>query len=96
MSRPYDFSNLLYSTGFIDFDIYTVYPSTLDTMEPDTAAFLAQIDYYLGKNVSNGFQQESENRKQLRIAARNLSHALEEPGDVIERVCFQVRSEVSL
>ena len=95
MSRLYDFSNLLYSTGFIDFDIYTVYPSTLDTMEPDTAALLAQIDG-LGKNVSNGFQQERENRKQLRIAARNLSHALEEPGDVIERVCFQVRSEVPL
>ena len=64
-------------------------------MEPDTASLLEQIDG-LGKNLSNGFQQERENRKQLRIAARDLSRALEEPGDVIERVCFQVWSEVPL
>lgn len=58
-------------------------------MEPDTATLLGQIDR-LGKNLSGDPQQDCTTRKQLRIAARNLIRALEEPGDVIERVCFQV------
>lgn len=62
-------------------------------MEPDTASLLAQIDS-LGKNLSAGLQQDCVIRKQLRIAAGNLYRALEEPGDVIERVCFQVWNEV--
>lgn len=64
-------------------------------MEPDTASLLAQINS-LGKNLSAGHQQDCTTRKQLRIAARNLNRALEEPGDVIERVCFQVWNDVPL
>ncbi len=64
-------------------------------MEPDTASLLGQIDS-LGKILSGDPQQDCTTRKQLRIAARNLTRALEEPGDVIERVCFQVWDEVPL
>ena len=63
-------------------------------MEPDTASLLAQIDS-LGKDLSADLQQDSVTRRQLRIAAGNLYRALEEPGDVIERVCFQVWDEVT-
>lgn len=58
-------------------------------MEPDTASLLAQIDS-LGKDLSTDLQQDRVTRRQLRIATENLCRALEEPGDVIERVCFQV------
>ena len=70
-------------------------PKTLDTMEPDTASLLGQIDS-LGKNLSGDPQQNCTTRRQLLIAARNLTRALEEPGDVIERVCWQVWNEVPL
>ena len=62
-------------------------------MELDTASLLNQIDS-LGKILSGDPQQDRTTRKQLRIAARNLSRALEEPGDITERVCFQVWNEV--
>ena len=62
-------------------------------MEPNTASLLAQIDS-LGKNLSGDPQQDCTTRKQLRIAARDLNRALEEPGDTIERVCFQVCRDV--
>ena len=58
-------------------------------MEPDTASLLGQIDS-LGKTLSGDPEQDCTTRKQLRIAARNLTRALEEPGDVIERICWQV------
>ena len=64
-------------------------------MEPDAASLLAQIDS-LGKDLPAGLQQDCMIRKQLRIAAGNLSRALEEPGDVIERVCFQVGSAIPI
>lgn len=35
-------------------------------------------------------------RKQLRIAASNLSRALEEPGDIVERICYSVCDKTQL
>ena len=62
-----------------------------DTTEPDVSSLLAQIDN-LGKNLSSGSKQDAETRKKLRFAARDLSRAMEEPGDIVERVCFSVRT----
>lgn len=64
-------------------------------MEPDTAPLLAQIDS-LGKNLSARLQQDYVTQKQLRIAVGNLYRALEEPGAVIERACFQVGNPIPL
>ncbi len=61
-----------------------------DTTESDVSSLLAQIDN-LGKNLSSGSKQDAETRKKLRLAARELSRAMEEPGDIVERVCFSVR-----
>ena len=63
-------------------------------MEPDIASKLAQIDS-LGTDLSTDLQQDRVTRRQLRIAAENLYRALEEPGDVMETVRFQVWDEVT-
>ena len=60
-----------------------------DTTEPDISSLLAQISS-LGKSLSPGSKQDAEVRKKLRLAARDLNRALEEPGDTVERVCFSV------
>ena len=65
-----------------------------DTTVPDVSSFLAQIDN-LGKSLSTGSKQDVETRKKLRLAARDLNRAMEEPGDVVERVCFSVRISFS-
>lgn len=62
-----------------------------DTTEPEVSSLLAQIDN-LGKRLSSDSKQDAETRKKLRLAARSLSKALEEPGDIVERVCFSVRN----
>ena len=72
--------------------IYLKFSNALNNMEPDTAFLLGQIDS-LGKTLSGDPEQDCTTRKQLRIAARNLTRALEEPGDVIERICWQVWKE---
>ena len=60
-------------------------------MMDDKATFLLQQIDTLGRDLlSNNGTQEAEKRSKLRLAARQLSLALEEPGDVVERVCFQV------
>ena len=60
-----------------------------DTTEPEISSLLAQIDS-IGKTISPGSKQDAEVRKKLRLAARDLSRAMEEPGDIVERVCFSV------
>ena len=63
-----------------------------DKAEPEISKLLAQIDS-LGKSLSQGSEQDAaETRKKLRLAARGLSRAMEEPGDIVERVCFSVRA----
>ena len=66
-----------------------------DTTLPDVPSLLAQIDN-LGKSLSTGSKQDVETRKKLRLAARDLNRAMEEPGDIVERVCFSVRISFSL
>lgn len=60
-----------------------------DTTEADVSLLLAQIDN-LGKSLSPGSKKHAETRKRLRLAAHDLTRALEEPGDIVERVCFSV------
>ena len=64
-----------------------------NTTEPDVSSLLAQIDK-LGKSLSPGSKQDVETRKKLRIAARDLCGTMEEPGDIVERVCFSVRNSL--
>ena len=66
-----------------------------DTTDPDVPSLLAQIDN-LGKSLSPDSKQDAEARKKLRLAARDLSRAMEEPGDIVERVCYSVRKSFSL
>ena len=61
-----------------------------DAVEPDVSSLLAQIDN-LGKSLSIGSEQDGEARKELRLATRALSRAMEEPGDIVERLCYSVR-----
>ena len=61
-------------------------------MDPDASAALAEV-IDLGTFDAS---PDAEARKKLRIAARKLSRALEEPGDVVERVCYQVRNDRTL
>ena len=63
--------------------------------ESDVSSLLAQIDR-LGKSLSTGNGQDVKTRQSLRIAARNLSRAMEEPGDIVERVCFMVRTSAMI
>ena len=60
-----------------------------DIVEPDVSSLLAQISN-LGKSLYPGNSQDAEVRKELRLAGHDLSRALEEPGDIVERVCFSV------
>lgn len=62
-----------------------------DTIESNVPALLAQIDN-LGNILSTSSKQDPKARKELRLAARDLSRAMEEPGDIVERVCFSVRN----
>ena len=62
-----------------------------DAIESNVSALLAQIDN-LGKMLSTSSKQNPKARKQLRLAARDLSRAMEESGDTVERVCFSVRN----
>ena len=62
-----------------------------DITESNVSALLAQIDI-LGKSLSTSSKQDAKARKNLRLAARDLSRAMEEPGDIVERVCFSVRN----
>ena len=62
-----------------------------DAVEPDVSSLLAQIDN-LGKSLSLGSEQDGEARKKLRLAARALARAMEEPGDIVERLCYSVRN----
>ena len=62
-----------------------------DTTESNVSALLTQIDN-LGKVLSTSSKQDAKTRKRLRLAARALSRAMEEPGDIVERVCFSVRN----
>lgn len=66
-----------------------------DTTEPNVLSLLVQIDS-LGKSLSPGSKQDAETRRKLRLAARDLSRALEEPSDTVERVCFSVRNSFRL
>lgn len=66
-----------------------------DTTEPEVSSLLAHIDK-LGKSLSPGSKQDAETRKKLRLAARDLNRAMEEPGDIVERVCFSFMEEVSI
>ena len=59
--------------------------------ESDVSSLLAQIER-LGKSLFTGSRQDVETRKHLRIATHNPSRAMEEPGDIVERFCFSVRS----
>lgn len=62
-----------------------------DKTDHEISTLLAQVDS-LGKSLSPGSKQDAaETRKKLRLAARDLSRAMEEPGDIVERVCFSVR-----
>ena len=68
----------------------SAYPFAMaDTKEPDISSLLAQINN-LGKSLSSGSKQDAEVRKKLRLAARDLTRAMEEPGDTVERVCYSV------
>ena len=59
-------------------------------MDAETESLLKQI-HSLGKNLrSSDGLQAGKRRSELRRAARQLYLALEEPGDTVERVCFQV------
>lgn len=59
-------------------------------MDDKTASLLTQIDT-LGRDLqSKDVTQKADKRSRLRVAARQLTLALEEPGDVVERVCYQV------
>ena len=62
-----------------------------DTTESNVSALLVQIDN-LGKSLSTSSKQDAKARKKLRLAARDLSRAMEEPGDIVERVCYSVRN----
>ena len=62
-----------------------------DRTESDVATLLAEIDN-LGKSLSSSSKQDADARKRLRLAARDLARAMEEPGDIVERVCFSVRN----
>ena len=66
-----------------------------DRTEPDVATLLAQIEH-LGRSLGSSSKQNAKARKQLRLAARDLSRAMEEPGDIVERVCFSVRDAFRL
>lgn len=73
----------------------TIYGTMADMTEPDVSSLLAQIDS-LGKSLSLDSKQDAETRKKLRLAARDLTRAIEEPGDIVERVCFSVRNPCPL
>jgi hypothetical protein len=45
------------------------------------------------REIANGAPQDVTERKNLLVAAKELVLALEEPDDVIERVCFQVSGQ---
>ena len=62
-----------------------------DTTESNVSALLVQIDN-LGKSLSTSSKQDAKARKKLCLAARDLSRAMEEPGDIVERVCYSVRN----
>ncbi|CAD6578694.1 MAG: hypothetical protein ASARMPRED_008804 [Alectoria sarmentosa] len=66
-----------------------------DTTEPNVLSLLVQIDS-LGKSLSPGSKQDADTRKKLRLAARDLSRAMEEPSDTAERVYFSVRNPFRL
>ena len=59
-------------------------------VDNETQSLLQQINTPGKDLVSSNAEQAAEKRSKLRLAARQLSLALEEPGDVVERVCFQV------
>lgn len=66
-----------------------------DITDPNVLSLLVQIDS-LGKSLSPGSKQDAETRRKLRLAARDLSRAMEEPSDTVERVCFSVRNSFRL
>ena len=53
------------------------------------ASHLREIDN-LGRSLPSGTKWDAEARSNLRRAAQRLVHELEEPSDIVERVCFQV------
>ena len=66
-----------------------------DTVDPDLSSLLSQIDN-LGKSLSPCCKQDAEARKKSHPAARDLNRAMEEPGNIVERVCYSVRNSFSL
>ena len=60
-------------------------------MDDNVTSLLKKIDT-LGRNLSSSASRNASQRSELRVAARKLSLALEEPRDTVERVCFQVRN----
>ena len=52
-------------------------------------SLLRQLDA-LGQDLGTDGSLEAQKRSKLRLAARQLMFVLEEPGDVVERVCFKV------
>ncbi|MCJ1240011.1 hypothetical protein MMC14_008011 [Varicellaria rhodocarpa] len=52
------------------------------------ASHLREIDN-LGRSLPSGTKWDAEARSNLRRAAQRLVHELEEPSDIVERVCFQ-------
>lgn len=64
-------------------------------IESDVSALLAQVNT-LGNSLLTASRQDAKTRKKLCIAARDLSRAMEEPGDIVERVCFSVSNAFQL
>jgi hypothetical protein len=53
----------------------------------DIPSLLPQIDS-LGKSLSSRIAQIATKKKQLRLATLKLHRAMEDPRDIVERVCF--------
>ncbi|MDI1493141.1 MAG: hypothetical protein OHK93_004928 [Ramalina farinacea] len=56
--------------------------------KPDIPALVAQV-HDLGEEISAGDSSNAIRKQQLRLAALKLHRALEDPGNIVERICFQ-------
>ncbi|KAL6715997.1 hypothetical protein ACLMJK_006959 [Lecanora helva] len=65
-------------------------------MEENIKTLLQQIDALRKDLQSLGPIEKAEQRSKLRTTARQLSLALEEPGDIVERVCYQFMETVNI
>lgn len=50
----------------------------------------------LGEEISAGDSSNAIRKQQLRLAALKLHRALEDPGNIVERICFQVGQDAAL